>query len=195
MKKLQNVAIIVSILAIGNYSHTSNIVQDTTTFEADLERYYGGPSSPRSYIPEAPISMESYIIANPYPNNYPGGPEGEYNPFNSPYQKYFQPADGSLSNGIYNVRAQTATTPLHTYKDIIIVDGTVKPPVLNSQAKYIDKKGNEYRIVGSLYQRSEDESDTFIYYFFGKLNDPKDYDADAKRAANVPLQTYDSQGE
>ena len=192
MTKIKNIAIIVSVLCIGNY----NIATDSQGFEADLQRYYGGPYSPHSYIDtNKNFVIDTGAYKNTYPNNYPGGPSGVYNPANSPYQKYFQPSDGSLTNGTYDVQKKTATTPLHSYKDIIIMDGTYKTPALNENGKFIDQQGNELQPVGSFMQRSQDESDTFMYYLFGKIADPKDSDTLAKKAANKATQTFDSQGE
>lgn len=194
MKSLQKLAIIVSILAIGNYSYTDDF---TGNFDGDMQRYYGaGQGSPQSYIDtDNRISMESYIIANPYPNNYPGGDGKSYNYPGSPNQKYFQPSDGSLSNGTYNVINKTATTPLHTYNNVIIIDGTVKTPTLNTKAKYVDKQGKEYQMIGSLNMPSEDASDINTYYFFGQQADPKNQDDNEKKKANMPTQDYYSQGE
>lgn len=192
MKNLQIVAIVVSILTIESYSYTRDFTGD---FETDLQRYYGGPSSPRSYIDtNTRISMESYIIANPYPSNYPGGIPGQYNDENSSNQKYFQPSDGSMTNGTYDVVSKTAKTALHTYNNIIIVDGTIKTPTLNPKATYT-YQNKEYIMVGSMNIPSEDASDINTYYFFGQLADPKNENLAAKKQANVPVQDYNSEGE
>ena len=193
MKILQKLLAILSILAIGNhfYADTPN-----PSFIPDLYRYYGNPTSPNSYIDtNNTISMESYIIANPYPNNYPNGSEAQYGMPNNLNQKYFQPADGSMTTGTYDVINKTATTALHNYKNIIIVDGTVKTPQLNPQAKYVDAQGKEYQLIGSLNQPSQDASDMFVYYFFGQIADTQPENIAAKKAANVPIQTFDSANE
>lgn len=193
MKSLQKLAIIVSILIIGDYSYTGDFTGDS---EINLQRYYGGPSSPRSYIDtNTRISMESYIIANPYPSNYPGGIPGQYNDANSSNQKYFQPSDGSMTNGTYDVVNKTAKTALHTYNNIIIIDGTVKTPTLNPKAKYTDAQGKEFQLVGSMNIPSEDASDINTYYFFGQLADDKNENLATKKQANVPVQDYNSAGE
>ena len=151
-------------------------------FAIDIERYYGGgQAAPRSYIDtNNRIDMRSYIIANPYPNNYPGGSRDSYNYPGSPNQQYFQPADGSLNNGIYDVINKTAKTPLHQYNNVIIIDDTVKTPTLNTKAKYVDKQGKEYQIIGSANIPSEDASDINTYYFFGQLNDQANQDNEKK---------------
>ena len=194
MKNVRKVATILCILAIASYCYTDDFTGNST---GDMERYYGGgQGAPRSYIDtNNRISMESYIIANPYPNNYPGGSGQNYNHPGSPNQQYFQPADGSLNNGTYDVINKTAQTPLHSYNNVIIVDGTVTTPTLNTKAKYVDKQGKEYLLVGSMNIPSEDASDINTYYFFGQCNDPKNQDNYAKKNADKPAQSYNSQGE
>ncbi len=193
MKTLRFLAIIISALTIASFCHSENFTSD---FNANMQRYFGsGQGNPRSYIDtNNRISMESYIIANPYPNNYPGGSSQEYNHPRSPNQQYFQPADGSLNNGTYDVTNKTAKTPLHSYNNVIIVDGTVTTPTLNSQAKYVDKENKEYNMIGSVHIPSEDESDMSTYYFFGQINDQKNKDQ-VNENINVASQTYNSQGE
>lgn len=138
--------------------------------------------------------MESYTFANPYPNNYPGGIPGEYNDAKSTNQKYFQPSDGSMTTGTYNVINKTAQTALHSYTNVVIIDGTIKTPTLNSKAMYV-YQGKEYTMIGSANIPSEDASDINTYYFFGQLNDPKGENIAAKQQKNKPIQDYYSQGE
>ncbi len=194
MKIARKVATILSILIIASYCYTDDF---TGNFTGDIQKYYGGgQGAPRSYIDtNNRISMESYIIANPYPNNYPGGSGQNYNYPGSPNQQYFQPADGSLDNGIYDVINKTAKTPLHSYNNIVIIDGTVTTPTLNAKAKYVDKQGKEYQMIGSANIPSQDASDINTYYFFGQLNDPANQNTYEKKNANKPTQTYNSQGE
>lgn len=195
MKIVRKTAIILSILAASNYACASSF---TGNFDVDMQRYYGtGQGNPRSYIDtNNRISMESYTFANPYPNNYPGGIPGQYNDAKSSNQKYFQPSDGSMTTGTYNVINKTAQTALHTYTNVVIVDGTAKTPTLNPKGKYVDKQGKEYNMIGSANIPSEDASDINTYYFFGQLADPKNQNnAKDKKLANQPIQDYYSQGE
>ncbi|MDP3788166.1 MAG: hypothetical protein Q8Q60_02470, partial [Candidatus Chromulinivorax sp.] len=134
-------------------------------------------------------------LANPYPNNYPGGIPGQYNDENSSNQKYFQPSDGSMTTGTYDVINKTAKTALHSYTNVIIIDGTLKTPTLNQKAKYVDKQGKEYNMVGSANIPSEDASDINTYYFFGQLADRQGENIAAKKQNNQPIQDYYSQGE
>ncbi len=194
MKIVRKAAIILSILTIESYFFADSF---TGNFDIDMQRYYGGgQGSPRSYIDtNNRISMESYTVANPYPNNYPGGIPGQYNDAKSSNQKYFQPSDGSQTTGTYNVIHKTAQTALHNYTNVVIIDGTVKTPTLNQKAKYVDKQGKEYQMIGSANIPSEDASDINTYYFFGILADPKNDNMAAKQAANQPTETFYSQGE
>ena len=194
MQNLRKVATILSILAMVQHCQADDF---TDNFSRNIQRYYGGgQGAPRSYIDtNNRIDMSSYIIANPYPNNYPGGSGDTYNYPGSPNQQYFQPADGSLNNGTYDVINKTAKTPLHNYNNVIIVDGTVTTPTLNAKAKYVDKQGKEYQLVGSMNIPSEDASDINTYYFFGQMTDPANQDNYAKKTTNVAAQTYSSQGE
>jgi hypothetical protein len=194
MKNLRKVATILSILAMIQHCQADDF---TGNFSSDIQRYYGGgQGDPRSYIDtNNRIDMSSYIIANPYPNNYPGGSGESYNYPGSPNQQYFQPADGSLNNGIYYTINKTAKTPLHQYNNVIIIDGTVKTPTLNAKAKYVDKQGKEYQIIGSINIPSEDASDINTYYLFGQLTDHTNQDNYTKKTTNVAAQSYNSQGE
>ncbi|MBV8660960.1 MAG: hypothetical protein JO129_02345 [Candidatus Dependentiae bacterium] len=219
MKNLQKIAIVLSILTIECYfcaaSQAQNIIpsQSITQVtpkagpENELELYYSYPNDTQgqeniniielSYIDtNTQTSFLGYIIANPYPVTNPKATYLGNSQF-FPYTQYFQPADGSMTNGTFDVTAKTATTALHNYKNIFFVDGSLKTPRLSSKGKYIDKKGNQYDLVGSLQLPSEDASEINSYYIFGTVEEPIKSNIKNIIALvnNKPTQTYYSQGE
>lgn len=188
MKKLLKAAIILSILTIAYYAHADN-----------MDRYYGGgQGSPRSYIDTDwnQNFWRSYITTKTDPFPGPQGSAQNY-PFPDPKaisQQVFQPSDGSVTNGSYNITNKTAITPMHRYKNVIVVDGTSATPKLNKQGKYIDKQGVQYEAIGSFNIPSQDASDIFIYFIFGQFDDTTT-PAKNKTRKNIPIQTFNSQGE
>lgn len=195
MKKIVKIAITVSILIITSYAYTDD---NSVVFNNNIQRYYGGgQNSARSYIDmNDQISTRSYTHPNTYPNNYPDGDDKDYNASKNPTLRYFQPADGSLSNGSYDAINKTAKTSLHNYTDVIMINGTYTTPTLHKNGMYVDSQGKEHFMIGSLLIPSEDESDIFTYYLFGQPADQKDnQDASKKNKVNKPLQNFNSQNE
>lgn len=190
MKKTKIIAITLSILSLEHFCSAS--------WAANMQRYYSNPYDAESYIDlNKGISMESYIRTNtnPFPGSIKENSLQNY-PFPN-YQErkelYFQPSDGSMTNGIYEVNSKTAKTALHEYTNVIVIDGTVQTPKLNSKGQYIDSKGNTLESIGSMNVPTEDASpsDTNTYYLFGKIVPSK-----AKPSTkNTPTQDYNSAGE
>ena len=191
MKHINFFAIILSILPLNTFCSTSL----SGNFALDMQRYYGTPYDAESYIDtNKNISMESYTSTNYVP--FPGS-QGSYQtyPFpNSNQQKIliFQPSDGSMTNGYYDVNSQTAHTPLHQYDHIIVIDGTLLAPILNKNGQYIDQKGIAYTQIGSMNIPSQDASDMNIYYLFGI---EKNIKSTTNQSNNQPMQSYASMGE
>lgn len=189
MKKVKNIAIILSILTIGNYFYGD----DSENYAIDMQRFYGGPYDAESYVDtNKDISTESYTSNNNLP--FPG-PQGSYQ--NYPYpntqskQIMFQPSDGSLTNGTLEINNKTAQTTLYSYDHVIIINGTVQAPKLNNQGQYVDRQGNQYVAIGSMNVPLQDASDTNIYYIFGRITNKKS----ASTSNNAPIQDYNNMNE
>jgi hypothetical protein len=190
VKKAKIIAIIVSILSLERFSSTS--------WTANVQRYYSNPYDAESYIDlNKGISMESYIRTKtqPYPGSIKENSLQNY-PFpNSQERKelYFQPSDGSMTNGTYEANSKTAKTALHQYTNVMIVNGTVQTPKLNNKGQYVDSKGNALESIGSMSVPAQDASpsDTNTYYLFGQVV-PSKTTAATKIA---PTQDYNSAGE
>lgn len=173
----------------------------TGNWDIDMQRYYNTPYDSASYIDNQKgreLTQASYIYhkIRPYPNPYQYQGSYQIYPFPDPQgaDPYpFQACDGSLQNGLFNATTQTATTSLHSYKQVIILDGTVKIPELNAQGKYVDAQGKIFDQIGSVYIPSEDASDMNTYYFFGITDDSKPSSADTTQ--QIPLLTYNGTDE
>ena len=183
----KNITISLSILTIASLIYTD--------WQTDIERYYSNPYDAESYIDlNKNISMESYIgnHAQPFPGSIKENSLQIY-PFpnrNERKELYFQPCDGSLKNGIVEILSKTATTSLHEYDNVIMIDGTVKTPKLQPDGSYKDAQGNTLNQIGSLILPALDESpsDKSTYYIFGKIKS-------TTKNPNKALQDYNSQGE
>ncbi len=104
-------------------------------------------------------------------------------------EQMFQPADGSLSNGTYDKTTHNAKTKLHSYQNVITIDGTTATPTLNAQGKYVDITGNQLEPIGSFNKYSDDSGDINTYYLFGNITDKENL------INNGPIETYSSQTE
>jgi len=190
MKYIQLTAIIGSILTITNFCYSD--------WATDIDRYYANPYHVESYIDtNKDISMESYIKTNiDYAKSSKEGIGLHFPPSTHNEQKtiYFQPCDGSMTNGTYDNTNKTAKTALYSYDNVIVFNGTHSTPKLTSTGKYKNAQNLELESIGSLKIPAPDESpsDSSTYFLFGtkvQTSQP------TKTKENSPTQDYNSQGE
>lgn len=90
-------------------------------------------------------------------------------PNDNPAIRYFQANDGSMNNGVYNKTTGNASTDLHIYSDVILINGTKQTPKLNDKNQYKDQKGNLLESVGIFNEYNENDGESQMYYLFGKI--------------------------
>lgn len=190
----------IAITALAcNFAYFTSCNEMSDEWANHIYRYYSNPYHPESYIDlNKNISMSSYTNVKLVP--YGGTIKDHalqpypYPDRNEKKEIYIQPCDGSMTTGTYEINSKTVKTALHDYKDVIILDGTVKTPKLNAQGQYVDKNGITYEAIGTVNIPAEDASpsDTGTYYLFGHNVPRQNQDQKSK---NQPIQTYDSADE
>jgi hypothetical protein len=87
--------------------------------------------------------------------------------------RYFQPTDGSMQNGTYNASNKSATTMLHTYKDVHSINATRSKIQLNQDNEYIDRKGNKHSLIGIFDEYTLNGGEKQLFYLFGTIASTK----------------------
>lgn len=100
--------------------------------------------------------------------------------------RYFQPADGSMSNGMYHNIEKIAHTKLHDYQDVIEINGTEQQPAMNQKNQYTTQDGKLLDLIGIFDEYSENNGEKNIYYLFGTIKTVKD----KNEVNNQPLFGY-----
>jgi len=195
-------SIMLSNLMIGSTMYTIDLAQNIFYNPLDnrrINQYFSNPYDAESYIDtNQSLSMESYIRSNIHA--FPGPlKEGSVQVYPFPQlqaktQIYFQPCDGSMTNGLYTLTDRIAVTAVASYHNVILCDATLQPPTRNKQGQYQDTQGKTYDPIGSVIVPAPDASpsDATIILLFGqKISDPKQ-----KMPLNqTPIQTYTSTNE